>query len=395
MRRSGDQSGPRSAAPRRPGATRALCAALALAVGACAERAPEAQWPAGALLVGRTAALRSLLDDLQQLDGTPLAAAARRLSDRLPDCESVEAHAPSGRLDDLVQALACRATPSALEAVHRRRGENHLLLALPVEGGSRAWIAARDTGDGISLALRWRDAPSEGVLALLLPGAEPTGPALLGGTERLVHVRVRPLGGLDLAALVPQESQANRLFRLRSELFAGVVLDGTWEAAVYLPEPDHAMPRAALALGFELRGPAVAALEQFIDQLTSMWPVQRSDFAFGAATGACLRDLNLLPELAPCYVATERALVIGWNAASLTPALAAEAVSAPVSARASGSAVIDFARFAQADASFARRLKTDLSAKSADLPWRRLVAHGGREAGELRAQIALERGAAP
>jgi hypothetical protein len=345
--------------------------------------------------VGRTAVLRSLLDDLQQLGGTPLAAAARRLSDRLPDCENVEAHAPSGRLDDLLQALACRATPSALEAVHRRRGEDHLLLALPVEGGSRAWIAARDTGDGISLALRWRDVPSEGVLALLLPGTEPTGPALLGAKERLVHVRVRPLGGLDLSALVPQESQANRLFRLRSELFAGAVLDGTWEAAIYLPEPDQIMPRAALALGFELRGPAVVALEQFIDELTSTWPVQRSDFALGAAAGACLRDLNLLPELAPCYVAAERALVIGWNAASLTPALAAETLSAPVSARASGSAVINFAGFAQADASFARRLNTDLPVKSVELPWRRLVAHGWREVGELRAQVALERGATP
>ncbi len=395
MRRSGDQSGPLSAAPRRPGAARALCAAAALAFGACAERAPESQWPAGALLAGRTTALRGLLDDLQRLDGTPLAAQARRLSHRLPDCERVEAHAPSGRLGDLVQALACSATPSPLEAVHRRRGENDLLLALPVAGGTRLWIAARDTAEGISLALRWRDAPSEGALALLLPGAEPAGPALLGDAERLVHVRVRPLGGLDLAALVPQESQGNRLFRLRSELFMGVVLDGTWEAAVYLPEPDHAMPRAALALGFELRGPAVAALEQFIDQITSAWPVQRSDFAFGAAVGACLRDLNVLPELAPCYVATERALVIGWNAASLAPALAAETHGTAVGAGASGSAVIDFARFAQADASFARRLEAGASLKSVDLPWRRLVAHGSREAGELRAQIALESGAAP
>jgi hypothetical protein len=374
---------------------RAACAALALAIGACAERAPEVEWPAGALLVGRTAALRSLLDDLQQLEGTPLAVAARRLSDRLPDCESVEAHAPSGRLGDLVQALACRSTPSPLEALHRRRGESDLLLALPVEGGSRVWVAGRDTAGGISLALRWPEAPSEGALALLLPGAEPAGPAVLGGAERLLHVRVRPLGGLDLAALVPQDSQANRLFRLRSELFAGVVLDGTWEAAVYLPEPDHAMPRAALALGFGLRGPAVAAIEQFIDQIAETWPVQRSDFALGAAAGACLRDLNLLPELAPCYVASERALVIGWNAASLAPALAAGAERSPVEAHASGSAVIDFAGFAQADASLARRLGTEVSPISVDLPWRRLVAHGGREAGELRARIALERQATP
>jgi hypothetical protein len=373
---------------------RALCAALALALGACAERAPEVQWPAGALLVGRTAALRNLSDDLQRLDGTPLAAASRRLRDRLPDCEIVEAHAPSGRLGDLIETLDCRTTPSALEAVQHRRGENDLLLALPVEGGSRVWITAREDANGLSLALRWREAPSEGALALLLPGAEPIGPALLGSEERLLHAHVRPAGGLDLAALVPRESQANRLFGLRSELFAGAVLDGTWEAAIYLPEPDGAMPRAALALGFALRGPAVAALERFVDRITSTWPVQRSDFALGAATGACLRDLNLLPELAPCYVATERALVIGWNAASLTPALTAESDGAPDNAHAAGSAVIDFERFAQADASFARRLQADPSPSSAHLPWRRLVARGGREAGELRARIALERGAA-
>jgi hypothetical protein len=267
MRRSGHQSASRSTAPRRPGAARALCAALILAVGACAERAPEVQWPAGALLVGRTAALRNLLDDLQQLRGTPLAVAARQLGDRLPDCQGVEAHAPSGRFEDLVEALACRTTPSALEAVQQRRGDDDLLLALPVEDGSRIWIAAREHPDGLSLALRWRDAPSEGALALLLPGAEPVGPALLGGGERLMHARVRPLGGLDVAALVPRESQANRLFRLRSELFAGLVLDGTWEAAVYLPEPEGAMPRAALALGFALRDPAVA---------TSRWVRRRA-----------------------------------------------------------------------------------------------------------------------
>jgi hypothetical protein len=94
-------------------------------------------------------------------------------------------------------------------------------------------------------------------------------------------------------------------------------------------------------------------------------------------------------------VATERALVIGWNEASLTPALAAQAESAADGARASGSAVIDFARFAQADASFARRLQTDPPFSSAELPWRKLVASGSRESGELRAQIALERGAVP
>ncbi|HEY5656768.1 MAG TPA: hypothetical protein VIY27_03175, partial [Myxococcota bacterium] len=94
-------------------------------------------------------------------------------------------------------------------------------------------------------------------------------------------------------------------------------------------------------------------------------------------------------------VATDRALIIGWNAASLTPALAAGEAPAPSDPRAAGSAEVDFARFAQADASFARRVAADVSPFGVELPWRRLVAHGRREAGELEALVALERGEAP
>src|SRR5262249_11740998 len=52
------------------------------------------------------------------------------------------------------------------------------------------------------------------------------------------------------------------------------------------------------------------------------WPVHRSVLHLAGAEGACLPDLNVLPELAPCYVATDDALIVGWNPTSLQRALA-------------------------------------------------------------------------
>jgi len=390
MRRTGDRPG----SLRHRAGVRTLVAALALATGACAERAPEADWPAGALLIGHTAALQDVLDDLQRFTGTPLARTAKTWADALPDCETFEAHAPSGRLTDLTETFRCRQIPSPLDAVHRQRAAHDLLLALPGPDGSRRVATARVEPDQVAIALRWPDPPSDGPLSLLLPGTEPAGPGLLGDAERLVHVRVRPAGGLDLAALVPEGSQADRLFALRSELFAGAVLDGAWEAAVYVPEPDGTMPRAALALGFSLRRVAVMAIERFIEQLATRWSMRRTGFELGGAAGACLLDLKILPDFAPCYVATEHALVIGWNAASLVPATASGGELSPGATDAASSAVLDFAHFAAADAILAEHLAADPTADGGALPWRKLVARGTREENALQIQVALERGAA-
>src|SRR4030095_1720444 len=104
---------------------------------------------------------------------------------------------------------------------------------------------------------------------------------------------------------------------------AGAVLDGTWERAVYLPEPADAMPAIAVAIGFSVRSAAVAAMERLVTDLQKTWPVHRSELRLPAGAGACLLDLNVLPELAPCYVATADALVVGWNRDALARALAA------------------------------------------------------------------------
>src|SRR6266850_7886213 len=148
---------------------------------------------------------------------------------------------------------------------------------------------ARRTENGaLALQLRWADPPAGGTLGLLVPGGEPAGPDRLASARRLLQLRVRPRAGLDLAALVPEGSQADRLFRLKSSLFASAVLDGTWEGAIYLPERAGGMPGIALALGFSLRAPAVAAIEHLIADLEQTWPVHRSELHGPAGDGACL-----------------------------------------------------------------------------------------------------------
>jgi hypothetical protein len=215
---------------------------------------------------------------------------------------------------------------------------------------------------------------------------------LLSDAGVLLHARVRPEGGLDIASLVPRDSQADQLFHLKSGLFAGAVLDGTWEIAVYPPEAGGAVPPAALAIGTSLRSPAVAAMEDFLAEITAAWPVQRRDFALGDAEGACLPDLNLLPELAPCYVATDAALVVGWNAASLRRALAQGAGGAVDPRNPAAELHVDLARMALAD----RRLAGEGGAREGApgaLPWRRLVADGETEGDAVRLRVELSGGA--
>lgn len=369
------------------------CFALSLAMGGCEEhRPPGSDWPEGTLVVARTEALARLLARLQRLEGTPLARRAAALAEALPDCEWVEGR-EEGRPADVWSGLTCRPTDSSLAGLDRERGDRDLAFALPSNGGARTLgtLAIADNGDVDVEILLPRSVFGE-AWALILPGAEAPGPTLLGHADELVHVRIRPEGGLDIAALVPESSQADRMFRLKSELFAGAVLDGTWEAAIYLPEPGHPMPRSALAVGFSLRRPAIAAMERFVEDLQAAWPLRRSDFAVGAAEGACFLDLNILPDLAPCYVATKDALVVGWNPSSVRQALAEDekAGGSRSALPPAGGFTANLERFPDADALFAQLAPPDASPPPARAyPWRRLTADGRREGDAVRVRVHL------
>jgi hypothetical protein len=332
--------------------------------------------------------LARLLARLEQLHGTPLAARAAALRTALPACDAVEARAPTGSLLDVASGLRCLDTGGALAGLDRRRGAGDLAFALPLPDGAH-WIgtASIEPEGSVALELEIPGDAFDDARALLLPGGSAPGPGVLSGSEALVHARLRPGGGLDIASLVPDEGQGARLFRLKSQLFAGTLLDGTWETAIYLPAAGEPMPRVALAVGYTLREAAVNAVEDFVRSLQDTWPVRRRAFSIGTAGGACLFDLKILPAFAPCYVATDRALVIGWNPASLRKALDG-AGATPLGE--AGGLVVDLEGIARADALLVEHAGGPDGARPRGYPWRRLRARGRRAGDTVRVQIRLE-----
>ena len=375
----------------------ALFALAALAV--CGRSKPSE--PPGAWWAGRTSAVRDVLGQLAELEGTPIARTARALADSLPDCESVGVHVPDGDASKLAEGARCLAADDPIEEI-RRASQADLVFALASGDAPLLRGTLRIEHGALALDLRWLGAPDRGALSLLVPGAAPAGPDRLASTGRLVSLRVRPRAGIDLAALVPAGSQADRLFRLKSSLFASAVLDGTWEGAVYLPERAGGMPGVALALGFSLREPAVSAVEHFIADLQETWPVHREALSLPAGAGACLPDLNVLPELAPCYVATDDALVVGWNPVSLAHALQASRSEPKASeAHEEGAAIsdepgrldIDLALIQHADQLLSRALPD--APAPLRWPWARVLASGGERDGALALRVMLLPPASP
>jgi hypothetical protein len=341
--------------------------------------------PSGAVLVGDTARTVPLLQRLERLRGTPLAQAARAARERIADCEEFEAHCPPGDGCGLFEALTCRAARPGLAAVHAARGDNDWFFAdSPAEGPwVRAW--GRDEAPGVTVARAEIAAlPATGALALLLPAEEPPGPPQLSADE-LLHLRLRPDGGLDVASLIPAEGFGARLFQLQSELFAGAVLAGVWELAVYPPREDQRIPPVALAVDFKNRPSAVRVMEGFLAELQETWPVRRSPFALAGWDGACLGNLRVLPDLAPCYVATERALVVGWNSYSLGRAL-----SGPAGPDGGASALeIDFGRLPETDGLLAQASGAE-PGPPIDYPFSRARLSGRRDGDRYRVELRLD-----
>lgn len=361
-------------------------------LAACGGAGPEAPAePPGLLLVARTPGLARLLERLAEMEGTRLGREARLLAEALPTCGLVEARAENAEPATLRGSLACAPPRSALARLHQELGSATVAFALPERDGLR--VRGRisfDALDHAEVEITIPTALAGGALAMLLPGSDPTGPGVLSGTDTLVHARLRPEDGLDLSSLVPAGSQGDRMFRLKSRLFAGAVLDGSWEAAVYFPEESSSMPRAALALGFRAQAPALAAADEFVAQLEETWSIRRVPFQAAGAQGACLPELRILPDFAPCYVATGEALVVGWNPASVSKALDGGVGELGRN----GGVLVELARFPEADARMARAAGVPPEALVPG-PWGRLRAVGrtGDEGVQLRLHLEARDGA--
>ncbi len=370
--------------------TAALGLGAALWIGSgCGEIDANERWPRGAALLANTRSLDRLLEHVARLEGTPLARRAERLRASLPSCPTLEGRAESGQIADVWTALHCASESPDLVALEQARNGWDLAVSVPVDGDHWLGTLSISPSGDVEIELRLPRVAGEGLASLALPGEDAAGAVELSESETLVHARVRPQGGLDLASLIPSDSQGARLFRLKSELFAGIVLDGVWEVAIYLPEEGDPMPRTALALNFSHRSAAVAAMEDFIGNLQESWPVARTFFRLGEADGACLLDLAIMPSLAPCYVATERALVVGWNPVSLRKALDGRSGERDGLGDFSG-AIIHLDRFANADRILSSALSIKTSPHSTQYPWRRITAKGARDPSGFRLQLRFE-----
>ena len=370
--------------------TRGRLLLAALALGAGCSRAPQApELPPGLVLAADTRALAGFLDAVARLERTPLARVAGALRARLPECAQVEAHAPDASLETLVASLRCADPDGPLAPLHAARGRHGLTFALPGERDARALATADLDGAGARVALRWPGA--DAALAGFAPGDEAAGPDLLASAARIAHANLRGAGPLDLARWVPEGSQGDRMFRLRSELFGAALLDGRIELALYEPLAEAAMPRAVLALGVRNAAAAEVAAARFLDELAATWKLRRTPFEAAGSLGACLPDLHLLPELAPCYALHDSALVMGWNTQSLSHAIGTEASAGPADPVAGGASArfdLDLAAVSDADARLAAARGVDAAAQR--WPWRRVRARASRHDGALRIEIALE-----
>jgi len=272
------------------------------------------------------------------------------------------------------------------------------------ESGARAVVSLRiDAAGGVVARARIRpdDVPLIGLLGLVLPAPEPPGPPVLGDADTLLHARFRPEGGVDLASLVPEDSQGDRLFGLRGQLFSSLVLDGTWETAIYLPDEGRGMPTFALALGHRAHGAALEAADAFTQALESSWPVHRSEIRFGEQPGFCFFDLALLPDLAPCYAVTDDAVIAAWNPDVLSRALNPGAADGEPTLGPrlgpEGGVLVHLGRLPEADERL--RLVSAPDAAPADLTWawelvRGSVSRAGDEF-EVRVELEVTSGAGP
>ena len=322
----------------------ALLAALALVLGSCDRAAPEEATetlPTGAWLYGDAEALRVVLDGVSQLRGTSAARAAQQARQRVASCVEIIAHAE--RASGLLAELRCvEGSPGPPEPLRKLRADQSLAWLMPTDGqpGTRPGTRSRWRGtaqvaaDGAiraSLSMAPARDGDRGLARLLVPGKRGAGPTRLATQDSLIHARLRPADGLDVASAIAAGGQADRLFRLASTLFTGAALVGTWELAVYPPEPGQLLPPIALGLELALPEAARAGVDRLVADLEAAWPIRQREARFelgarGEIQGACFFELRILPEFAPCWAIRDDLLAVGWNAASLQRALGESSV---------------------------------------------------------------------
>jgi hypothetical protein len=341
--RAGRRHAPRPAAPIRKRASlwtgRRGWSWAAIALGAALVACGEAQDPRlrEPVVLAEAELLQRLLERFEALEGTPLGRRARTLRSRLGDCPTVWSHptrsAPAARDGELPLAdLDCLTRSESRSNLHalaqRERGAHAGFVQWPLgDDGRLALRLDIDAAGHVSISGSIEPPRNPGALALLLPGREAPAPPAIEPSAALLHARLRPAEGFRISDLIPAGGQADRLFALRGRLLEGALLAGTWELAFMPPAPDGRLPLAVAAAHHRLEMPIREAVDEALDQLEQTWPIRRTPRRFAmaggrGAEGGCFLELPLLPELAPCWVVTPDALVVGYRAEAVEAALA-------------------------------------------------------------------------
>lgn len=342
----------RCARPRRVRVVLGLLAVLSCLSASCG--APQRQ-PEPLLLSGSTAALGAALEHCAAFSGGALPRRCARAAERLGQltCPRVEASCADESCD-LLAALQCEGGDSSSDLANETAGAQvlesfSLRGPLWLGGKGAVEIALQATVDAESLSAELELEPgTRGTPDWFrrLPRATPER-NWLSGTGAVLHARWFSPAGFGLEEALSRDEQRDgrgargatsgagdsgalrsmgeRLYGLRNELFSRTVLDGKVELVVYPPREEGEFPEVTLAVGTRLRAMASAAMESYLDEMQLRWPFRRSPLRMETWIGTCVTDLRMLPELAPCYVATDQALVVGWNRSSLERALGATA----------------------------------------------------------------------
>lgn len=296
---------------------------LVLSVLLACARDPAERLPQGTLWAGDAAQARRLLAGLAGLQGTPLGLTAADLGRRLAGCRRFVAFCPGSGRCTIASALRCEPRDRLAALADEVRGKAGWVFVVRRPDRSLTALGETRPAGDVSVHATLRIEPGDELWQTLLPARGAADPPVLADVGTLLHLRLRSDHGAATLGKLGRGGWSEQLFGLREKLFLAMDLEGTVELAVFEPAPAELIPPMALAIHVRRSGPATEAMEKLIADVRARWGVSRRSWRVGAAEGACLDDLNVLPELAPCYVATDRALVVGWNPRSVARALAA------------------------------------------------------------------------
>lgn len=313
----------------------------------CGKTDPTTNLPSDGFFSSTGTALSEWANCLAGFPGSPAQSTAAAWTTLAQDCPG-EVY---GTGVNAALELACAPAPAEVIAL---RGPAQIAFAAPRgETGMMTGSMSRE-GGGTTTTIFVPIPRGGGPFALVEPNSTGPGANVMTNEKAVLHARFRTANGIDIAGLVPEGTQGDKLFNLKSALLSRTVLAGTWEFAAYVAPPGQLVPQSALAVGVRA-ATAGPAIESFVANLRTQWQVQGSPVELGDWRGECIGGMKILPGLEPCWVLRGENLAIGWNQAALEHALLGP--TAPLDLGDQSGAVVDFDQMAMADLVFAGNIE--------------------------------------